>query len=82
MSTPVYTLAQDKPALAFEADICLRWKFIPVQWFSEPVFHLFLRNSAIDIVIIINVIDLSYQIIKFGEDRDDGYCNKKVNLET
>ena len=60
--------------LAFEADICTRWKRILVQRFSEFLLHLFLRISTIDIVILINVIDLSHQIIELGEDRDDGYC--------
>ena len=73
MSTPVYTLSH---ALAFETDICLWWIFIAIQRFSEPQFHLILRILAIDIVILINVIDLSYQIIEFGEDRDDRYCKK------
>ena len=49
-----------------------------IQWFSEFTFHFFLRNLAIDIVIFIDVIDLSYQIIGFGEDYDDGYCKTLI----
>ena len=60
--------------LAFEADICTWWKGIPVQRFSEFLFNLFLRILAIDIVILINVIDLSQKIIELSKDRDDGYC--------
>ena len=75
---PVYTLVQDKPTPAFEADICTWWKGIPVQWFSELVFHLFLRVLAIDIVILIYVIDLSHQIIELGKDRDYGYCKMLI----
>ena len=70
----VYTLAQDQPVLAFEADICARWKGVLVQWLSKLIFHLFLCNLTIVIVIFINVIYLSHQIIEFGEDRDHGYC--------
>ena len=34
------------------------------------------------IVILIDVIDLSHQIIEFGEDRDDRYCKMlNWNLE-
>ena len=29
---------------------------------------------AIDLIILINVIDLSHQIIEFGKDRNDRYC--------
>ena len=64
---------QDWPALAFEADICTRWKGIPVQWFSEFYFYFFLRILAIDVVFFIDVIDLSHQIIEFSKNRDDGY---------
>ena len=67
-------LAQDQLALAFEADICTRWGGIPIQWFSKFLFHLFLCISAIDIVILIDVIDLSHQVIELGKDRDDGHC--------
>ena len=67
-------LAQDQLALAFEADICTRWRGIPVQWFSKLLIHLFLCISAIDIVILIDVIDLSHQVIELGKDRDDGHC--------
>ena len=80
----VYALAQDEPVLAFEADICKRWKGILVQWFSELVFHLLLRILTIDIVILIHVINLCHQIIEFGEDRDDGYCkmlNRRLELK-
>ena len=70
----VYALARYQPALAFEADICTRWKSKVVQWFSEKFFHLCLRILAIDIILQIDVIDLSHQVIEFGEDRDDGYC--------
>ena len=38
---------------------------------------------TIYIVILIDVIDLSHQIIEFGEDRDDRYCkmlNWKLEL--
>ena len=69
---------KNKPALAFEADICTRWKSIPVQWFSEPFFHLFLRILTIDIVVLMDVIDLSHQIIEFSKYRDDGYCKIMV----
>ena len=69
----VYALVLDELSLAFEADICARWKAILVQWFSELLFHLFLRILTIDIVIFIDVINLSHQIIEFGEDRDDRY---------
>ena len=34
--------------------------------------------SAIDIVIFIDVIDLSHQIIELGKDRDDGYCEMLI----
>ena len=61
------------PALTFEADIFTRWKGILVKWFSEPFFHLFLRISTIDIVILIHIINLSHQIIEFSEDRDHRY---------
>ena len=64
--------------LAFEADICMWWKVIPVQWFSKLLFHLFLRVLAIDTVILIDVIDLSHQIIEFGKDRDDGHCKMLI----
>ena len=67
-------------ALAFEADICTRWKSVPVQWFSELFFDFFLRILAIDIVVFIDVIDLSNQIIEFGKDCDDRYW-KSVNVE-
>ena len=68
------------PALTFEADICTRWKGILVQWFSKPFFHLFLRISTIDIVILIHVINLSHQIVEFSEDHDHRYC-KMLNWE-
>ena len=61
------------PALTFKADICTRWKGILVQWFSKPFFHLFLRISSIDIVVLIHVINLCHQIIEFSEDRDHRY---------
>ena len=64
---------QDWPTLAFEADICTRWKGIPVQWFSEFYFYFFLRILATGIVFFIDVIDLSHQIIEFSKNRDDGY---------
>ena len=70
----VYALVQDELSLAFEADICARWKGILVQWFSELFFHLFLRILTIDVVILINVINLCHQIVEFGEDGDDRYC--------
>ena len=56
------------------------WKLegILIQWFSELYFHFFLRISAI-LIIFFNVIDLSYQIIKFGKDCDDRYW-KNVHL--
>ena len=69
----VYALVLDELALAFEADICTRWKGILVQRFSELLFHLFLRILTVDIVILIDVINLSHQIIKFREDGDDRY---------
>ena len=50
------------------------WKGTLVQWFSEHLFHLFLRPLTINIITLINVIDLDHQIIEFGKDRDDGYC--------
>jgi hypothetical protein len=56
----------------------MRWIGIPVQWFSEILFYCLLRILAIDIVILIHIIDLSYQIIEFGEDRDDGYCKMLI----
>ena len=34
--------------------------------------------SAIDIVIFIDVIDLSHQIIELGKDRDDGCCEMLI----
>jgi hypothetical protein len=74
----VYTLGQDEPALAFEADICTRWKFIPVQWFSELLFHIFLSSLSIDIIILIHVIDLIHQIIELGKNRNDGYCKMLI----
>ena len=74
----VYALARYQPALAFEADICARWKSKLVQWFSEPFIHLCLRILAIDIILQIDVIDLSHQVIEFGEDRDDGYCKLEM----
>ena len=64
--------------LAFEADICTWWKSIPIQRFSEVDFHLFLRISAIGIVIVIDVIDLSHQIIELGKNRDYGYCEMLI----
>ena len=70
----IYALERDQLALAFEADICARWKGILVQWFSELFLQLFLRILTIDIVILIHVINLSHQIIEFGEDRDDRHC--------
>ena len=51
---------------------------MPVQWFSELLFHLFLRISVIDIVILIHVVDLSHQIIELGKDRNDGYCKMLI----
>ena len=45
-----------------------------VQWFSELFLHLFLRILTIDIIVLIHVINLSHQIIEFGEDRDDRHC--------
>ena len=33
---------------------------------------------AIDIVVLIDIIDLSHQIIEFGKDRDDGYCKMLI----
>jgi hypothetical protein len=74
----VYALVRDQPVLAFEADICTRWKGILVQWFSELFFHLFIRILTIDIIILIDVIDLSHKIIEFGEDRDDRYCKTLI----
>ena len=74
----VYALASHQPTLAFEADICARWKSKVVQWFPEPFLHLCLRILAIDIILQIDVIDLSHQVIEFGEDRDDGYCKMLV----
>ena len=79
----VHNLVQDLQALAFKTDIRTRWKGILVQWFSKPFLHLFLRMLTIYIVILIDVIDLSHQIIEFGEDRDDRYCkmlNWKLEL--
>jgi hypothetical protein len=73
LSHPVYTLAQDKRALTFEADICTWRKGIPVQWFSKLFIHFFLCILAIDIVVLIDVIDLSHQIIELGKDRNDRY---------
>ena len=67
-------LEQDQLVLAFEADICTRWRGIPVQWFSKFLIHLFICISAIDIIILIDVIDLSHQVIELGKDRDDGHC--------
>ena len=61
-------------ALAFKANICSWWKGIPVQWFPELLFHLFLRIITINILILIEVVDLSYQIIELGKDHDDEYC--------
>ena len=58
----------------------MRWKGILIQWLSEPFFYYFLCNSKIGIMIIIDVIDLSEQIIEFGKDRDDRNW-KNVNLE-
>jgi hypothetical protein len=75
LSHPVYTFGT---TLAFEADICTRRKGIPVQWFSELLFHLFLRILTIDIIILIDVIDLSHQIIELGKDRDDRYCRMLI----
>ena len=81
LSRLVYTLAQ-LTGPAFEADICTWWKGILVQWFSELLFHLFLCNLAIDIVVMIVVIDLSHQIVELGKDRDDGYYKMLIgNLE-
>ena len=57
----------------FKADICMRWRGIRIQWFSELPFHNFLCILAIDLLILIDVIDLSDQIIKLGKDRDDRY---------
>ena len=70
---PVYTSAQDLPALAFKANICKRRKFIRIQRLSEFLFHIFFRSLAIDFVILIHVIGLIHQIIELGEDRDDRY---------
>ena len=35
---------------------------------------MFLRVLAINIIIYIDVIDLSQQVVEFCKDRDDGYC--------
>ena len=75
---PDLHLAHDQPVLAFEADICTWWKGITVQWISELLFHLLLRILAIDIVIFIDVIYLSHQIIELGKDRDNGYCKMLI----
>jgi hypothetical protein len=48
-------------------------KGIPVQWFSDLLFPLHIL--AIYIVVLIDVIDLSHQIIEFGED---GYCKMLI----
>ena len=69
----VYALERDQPVLAFEADICTRWKGKLGQWLSEVSFHLFLCVLTIDLFIFIDVIDLTHQIIEFGKDRDDRY---------
>ena len=74
MSHMVNALVRDYITLTFEADICTRWKSKLVQWLSELFFHLFLRILTIDLVILIDVIDLSHQIIEFGEDRNYRYC--------
>ena len=76
----LYDLHFGTTPLAFKADICMRWKGILIQWLSEPFFYYFLCNSKIGIMIIIDVIDLSEQIIEFGKDRDDRNW-KNVNLE-
>jgi hypothetical protein len=57
--------------------LCI-WKGIPIQRFSELLFHLFLRITTINVVILTDVIDLSHQVIEFGEDRDDGYCEMLI----
>ena len=67
-----------RSTLAFEADICPWWKGISIQWFSEPFFHLFLRILTVDIVVLVDVIDLSHQIIELGKYRDDGYCKMLI----
>jgi hypothetical protein len=33
---------------------------------------------AIDIVVLVDVIDLSHQIIEFGKDRDDRHCKMLI----
>ena len=73
-------IGKKKTALAFEADISTRWKIISVQWFSKLHFYLFLCNSAINIVILIDVIDLSHQIIELCKDRDDRYYKMLIIL--
>jgi hypothetical protein len=61
-------------------------KAYPYNGFLNFFFYFFLRILAIDIVILIDVIDLGHQIIELGKDRDDGYCkmliwNFKLKLE-
>ena len=62
----------------FGADICTWWKGIPIQWFSELLFQLFLHILAIDILTLIRVIDLSYKIIKLGKDRNNRHCEMLI----
>ena len=66
-STPWHKINQHLPSKHISAR---GGKVYPYNGF----LNFFLRIFAIDIVVLIDVVDLSLQIFEFGKDRDDGYC--------